>query len=429
MRVGAAYTLIPDLAVKERAAPAERAALERLAAWAYQYTSFVSLAAPAALLLEVGASCALFGGLTRLLDRIGRGLQTLGYRTNCALAPTPLGALWLARAGAEARVTDARALFNALAPLPLACLGLERNGEALLAGIGLTCIADCLRLPRDGLARRAGPEVVNALDRAFGRLPDARRAYLPAREFHARLPMPAPVDSVEALLFPLRRLLGELAGWLTALAAGIPRLIIVLRHDRSAATRIDVNFSAPTRDAAHILLIVRERLERTPLPAPVEEISVTADALQPLGSCNLDFFSGARAPAEARAHLTERLQARLGTEAVHGLDQRADHRPESAWRFSAPGQAPTCSETNTVGGARPLWLLPAPLLLEQRDGRPWWRGALTVEDDRERIESGWWDGGGAARDYFIARDAAGARLWVFRELYDPRRWFLHGVFG
>ncbi len=47
----------------------------------------------------------------------------------------------------------------------------------------------------------------------------------------------------------------------------------------------------------------------------------------------------------------------------------------------------------------------------------------------ERIESGWWDGGDIARDYYTACDAHGVRLWVFRERRAPHGWFLHGIFG
>ena len=47
----------------------------------------------------------------------------------------------------------------------------------------------------------------------------------------------------------------------------------------------------------------------------------------------------------------------------------------------------------------------------------------------ERIESGWWDGGDVQRDYYIARRADGARLWIYRECGGARRWFLHGIFG
>ena len=78
---------------------------------------------------------------------------------------------------------------------------------------------------------------------------------------------------------------------------------------------------------------------------------------------------------------------------------------------------------------RPLWLLPSPRLLPERDGLPRRRGPLRLLGEAERIETSWWDGGDIARDYFTAVDLHGVRLWVFRERNAPHRWFLHGVYG
>jgi protein ImuB len=33
------------------------------------------------------------------------------------------------------------------------------------------------------------------------------------------------------------------------------------------------------------------------------------------------------------------------------------------------------------------------------------------------------------RDYFVARDDSGAKLWIFRNRRTPDDWFLHGIFG
>jgi protein ImuB len=54
---------------------------------------------------------------------------------------------------------------------------------------------------------------------------------------------------------------------------------------------------------------------------------------------------------------------------------------------------------------------------------------LALVSGPERIESGWWDGGDVARDYYIARAADGAQWWIFRECGAPRRWFVHGCFA
>jgi hypothetical protein len=73
-------------------------------------------------------------------------------------------------------------------------------------------------------------------------------------------------------------------------------------------------------------------------------------------------------------------------------------------------------------------LLSEPRPLAPGTDGPHLGGALALLPDCERIESGWWDGAGIARDYFVAEDSAGARYWVYRERASGQ-WLLHGVFG
>lgn len=85
---------------------------------------------------------------------------------------------------------------------------------------------------------------------------------------------------------------------------------------------------------------------------------------------------------------------------------------------------------------RPLWLLEPPLRLPVRRHRPCHGSPLTLLSRPERIESGWWDGALATRDYFIAERGDGLRCWIYRERPGREgeeegeyRWFLHGLFG
>ena len=70
LAVNAALALLPTLRLKERSLLREREALESLAAWAFQFTSFVCIEAPNILLLEIAGSLQLFGGLTPLKQQI-----------------------------------------------------------------------------------------------------------------------------------------------------------------------------------------------------------------------------------------------------------------------------------------------------------------------------------------------------------------------
>lgn len=78
---------------------------------------------------------------------------------------------------------------------------------------------------------------------------------------------------------------------------------------------------------------------------------------------------------------------------------------------------------------RPLWLVDPPEALREFHGRPQRAGPLALLAAPERIESGWWDGLDARRDYFIAVDGAGRWLWIFRDSRPPGGWFLHGIFA
>ena len=89
---------------------------------------------------------------------------------------------------------------------------------------------------------------------------------------------------------------------------------------------------------------------------------------------------------------------------------------------SAPSPA-RAGEGWGEGPARPLWLLDVPEPCDER--------RLEFLEGPECIESGWWDGHDVARDYYVARNRHGARMWVFRNRReaDPPGWFLHGWFA
>jgi protein ImuB len=61
-------------------------------------------------------------------------------------------------------------------------------------------------------------------------------------------------------------------------------------------------------------------------------------------------------------------------------------------------------------------------------GRPVFQGELSLEDNPERIETGWWDGQDVRRDYYRAWNHRGMRLWVFKDCRESC-WYLHGLFG
>ena len=97
--VAAAEALASDLLVVARNKDNEAHALERLAAWALQFTPTVTLEPHQGILLEAASSLRLQGGFAQLLEKIKVGCEYLGYRVSYGVAPTARAAWWFATTG------------------------------------------------------------------------------------------------------------------------------------------------------------------------------------------------------------------------------------------------------------------------------------------------------------------------------------------
>src|ERR1051325_8644121 len=378
----------------------EPRALEPLAAWACQFTPKVALETQA-LLLELEGSLRFFGGREPLIAALERGVAELGLQASLASAPTARAALWRARGGGL--------------PLDDISVAVIGGDEAFLRSVGVTTIGELLALPRAGLAQRCGQRLLDELDQALGRAPEAHAFFAPPERFSARLELPAEVAHAEALVFAARRLLVQLAGLLAARQAGVRAFTLTLVHGNRSTSALEVRLASPARDAERLAQLLREKLAAVELARPVEAIGLDAGEFTSLGPQHRALFDGRAAEAEDWDRLVERLQARLGRDAVYGITPFADHRPEYAWRRVEPGEWDPHEFVQP--GPRPAWLLDKVIRVDET--------ALVLLAGPERIACGWWDGDDARRDYFVAQ-IGGTVAWVYRE---EGTWYLHGLFA
>ena len=446
MRRATALAICPHLHIKLRTYAQENHALQAIAAWAQRFTPNVALVPPceesdadlaSGLLLEISGSVKLFNGHTRIIGHLRAGLARQGYAVRMALAPVPQAAWMLARAtcdGEVPQIHDVSGLPSALADLPVWMLGPGRSHWDALRGIGVTRISDLRQLPRSGIARRFSARLLDELDRALARKPDPRVWFVAPPVFEAKLELLARVDHAEALLFAARRMLVQMTGWLAARHAATRTIEFTLVHEGRDPSPLTVHLADASNDEERMTALLRELLGRTQLAAPVYELHLRCAQIVPSQYSHGELFATARSEQEGLLRLIERLQARLGPEAVTQLEPLDDHRPEHAFR-EVPIERASASRSSDVSctAPRPLWLLSEPIPLAEHQHRPVYGTPLTLLSGPERIESGWWDGQWAERDYFIARDEQHALLWIFRpRAPDPScrdRWYLHGKFG
>ncbi len=413
--LAAARALCPELQARARNRTAEKRLLHSLAAWAYRFSSHVSLSEPDALLIEVGASLRLFGGWPALERRLRRDLVRIRHAPALAVAPVPAAARILAARHDGFFTSQREPMLAALDCTPLAHSGLDEKAISLLYNVGLRTLRDAFALPRPELARRIGPAMLAALDRMRGIDQEILPLYQPPERFEHRIELDDRVEAWPPLLFPLRRLCNELALFLTARDGGVQRCELVLDHENHAATRVVVELLTPQREARTLYELVRSRLERVALEQPVCGIALLARDLPTLRPQHQDLFEPRRAQALDWPELAERLRAHLGDGAVNKLASIPDHRPERAWGSNIDA-APVAESR-----PRPLWLL--------RRALPMRGSPQRILAGPERIESGWWDGADARRDYYIVQTREGQRAWAFLAPGASDGWMLHGWFA
>lgn len=410
-----ALSLRPHLQLLERSHPQELEALKSLASWAEQFSGWVSFDSVRLLLwLEIGSSLRYFQGMEPLRSRIESGLAQLGYSATFGIAPTLEAAAALCQVDDAPVIDRTKRLAETIAPLPLSAFALDDVASEALTSFGLNTLGDVLAFPRDGLARRFGEELLDYLDRLTGVAPDPRKPHRSRSTYRRKFELLGSVESTEGLLFPLRRLLNELQGYLLARDTALQSVHIDLCHDGKPPTQLEIRTTRPLRDAVRLFALARERLERTILPCAVEEIVVRADRFVPLGDTQMELLDGGKRRDEGWSGLLDKLRARLGDSAVRQLGLRDDHRPEHAWCV-VNGKPP---DADLPYQERPLWLLEPRLVrtLPRRLGQP------------ERIEAGWADDQDESRDYYIAETEDGARLWMFRD-GAKGQWYVHGIWA
>lgn len=422
-----AQAMAPALVVWPRDETLEQQALQHLAVALGQFTPSIHLADAQSVLLEVGGSLKLFGDIVSLQNAIAQLIQQFAYTGFYASAPTPYAAQWLARADPGKHILDLAALAAALSTLSIARLGWDPQLINQLHKIGIHTLGACTALPRPGLQQRFGKSFLDMLDQAYGQRADVRVYFKPPSRFKSAVALPAPVIESEALLFVLQRLLLELVGFLRLRDLCVQNLLIRLKHTKRRHTDIEVGFVKSTRDFVHLMTVCKEHLQRVQVPAEVTDMAVYATKLEPFEPEPLPLLDKTR-PANNPVQIVEQLRARLGSNHIHGVQCAPDHRPERAW--SAPLSVSASTAHPQTYPTRPIWLLPTPHPLTVENGCVQWHGPLTLLSGPERIESGWWDHLHVTRDYFIAVNTAGERLWIFRHPSNGIwEWYLHGLFA
>jgi protein ImuB len=268
---------------------------------------------------------------------------------------------------------------HALRPLPVAALRLETGTLKLLASLGVERIDQLLTLPRDSLASRFGPLVLQRLDQALGRTPEVIVPHRFLPPVQAACPLAYPADRLDILNRVLERLLERIQQLLASRDRGARELECWLYHETAAPRKVDIVLARPSRSPRRLGELLRIRLEQVQLAEPVTAICLRVTAEEPLSenqgglpfeedpiaNCKLQTANWQLDIGNwqlAMGTLIERLSSRFGRDAVTQAALVPDPQPEHACRFEpvlsgnskskTPSLRHTKSKTRNKPGSR-----------------------------------------------------------------------------
>jgi len=442
-----ARALVSDLDFRPVEPEADAALLDRLALLAVRRWSPIAAVTPAdGLWIDLAGCDHLHGGEERFCRRLIAFCKRTGFTARVAVADTPGAAYALARFGRnDLTRVEPRGTVEALSPLPIAALRLAPTALIAARKFGFERIADLLPVARGPLARRLGLPTITRLDQALGGVaePITPRQDIEVPAVERRLL--EPISTADAIEQVMRDLLGDLVVLLQAKGLGVRSLRLTGMRVDGTEQIVAIGTSRPTREASHLLRLLKLRIERIDPGMGLEQFLMVAPHTEPLDAVDLGAVLAGETLVRDPARLVDLLAGRIGARSVFRIAPVESHVPERAAVRSDPNELP---------GAWPEWQRPVrlfarpeplqrviALMPDQPPRRFEWRGMtykVVGGDGPERVHGEWWRRDAeiwAVRDYYRVEDETGGRYWVFRrgdgfeDDTGDLSWWMHGVFG
>lgn len=365
-----------------------------------------------------------------------QALESLSLTARVGVGETPF------LAGQAARQTER--FFQVVAPdefvagLPLAALEPEPALLEILESWGVRQAGAFLALGKENIAQRLGPEGIELFERASDRQPRPLRLTRPAEIFEETREFEPPVESLEPLLFVLRRFVEQLARRLEAVYKVAAVLRLELTLETGALYERILAIPAPTSDVETLFRALQTHLENVRTDAAIGKLRLAAQPGR-VGHYQFGLFEAAlRDPNQFHESLA-RLTALLGPERAGTPRLEASHRPDA---FRMDMEAMVAPETikqpageppadPPTGPALRRFRPPLAALVEVRSDKPVWlrsaafTGAIAGSRGPWRLSGQWWDGQRWAREEWEVQTRDGALLRLVRQ---EDQWTVEGTF-
>lgn len=443
-----AQTLSPGLLILPRAPQAEALSLQQLVLQCQRFTPAVSIQQQQHISLDLSACLRVNRGLAVLQEQLQQLLANrhryrlgLAHSASAALllshaADAPEGCQSITGFNYEQQQLDRAALEAQIRVQPLTSMNIDRRIISALQAMGCHSLGDVLRLPGAELGQRFGEDFIHHLQALTGTRQDRLPPCPQLQYFREQRHFDQPVQEHAHLLPVMEELLGELGNYLRERQLWLNTFVWRLQG-RHRCRSLQVKLSQASARMDDMLALSQLQLEQLDPDEGLESLTLEAryfshseHVTQALFGVAVSTESGL--DSEARQRLLDRLTARLKPGAIVQGIEMDSHLPEARSLYITPGSGKSSRHKalqSVIQAERlPLWLLSEPAAICQHSQGLYYRQtALQLIQGPQRIDTHWWRCR-QQRDYYLARDSKGRRLWIYRDL-QTQRWFVHGLFA
>jgi protein ImuB len=302
--------------------------------------------------LDIAGMEKLFGPSAALARSLLKRTKAVGIGASIAISSNFHAAVCLARTQAsrmDVSIIPQGGESSALSPLPLTFRDLSEEHAETFALWGVRTFGMLAALPENELISRLGQEGKRLRQLALGQRSHLFRPLESAFSLEERMELDTPVEQLEALLFAVNVMLGQLIIRATSRALALASVHLALSLEDKSSHLRTVRPALPTNDRSLWLKLLQLDLEAHPPQAPILSLTLTGEPGS-TSKIQLGLFSP-QLPEPGRLDVTlARLRAIVGEDCV-GRAVLKDTQQTEGFRLE-PFEVPPVS---TIESRRSPW--------------------------------------------------------------------------
>lgn len=296
-------------------------------------------------------------------------LGRTGVNARLGAAANPLLAGYAARCAEPVLIVPDPTAF--LAPLPLAVAEPSAVQADVLHGWGIKTLGQLTALPKAEIGERLGTEGALLWERAAGEMTRVLQLIEPVRTFAAEWTYEPPVETLEPLLFRMRRFAERVAMELRGAGRVAEALALTLLLEDDSDHHREFRLPEPSANVDGWMRVLQAHLDTVETDAAVTGVRLRASPARPPERQDGLFDTALRDPAAFWENLA-RLAAIVGDDRVGTPELRDTWHPDAV-TLAKPADAVPAPDDDPIHPPRGLTL---------RRFRPAWTARVGVIDDR-----------------------------------------------